>query len=76
MGEDKIRKEKIQLLKKHLPHGSIKRISKELGLIELSVSKVLDGKWNNERVLAAALKIAEEQQKSIKALIRYFKKKK
>lgn len=72
MKKESIRKEQIRLLKKHLPHGSIKKIAQQTGMFELSISKILDAQWNNEKVLQAAIAIIKEEQKAINSLVEYF----
>lgn len=75
MKKDKVKIEKIRQIKKLLPHGSIKKIAEQTGMIELSISKILDGQWNNEKVIYAALDILDKHQKETNELIQYFKKK-
>ena len=55
-----LQEHELQILKSNLPRGSIKKIAQELDMPYNSVWKVLQGKWNNQKVIETAIKLLEE----------------
>lgn len=52
-------KKQLKKLKNKLPTGAISEIAQRIGLSNATVSSVLSGKRNNEKVLELAIEIAE-----------------
>ena len=50
----------LKILKSSLPRGSIKKIAEKLNMPYNSVWKVLEGRWNNPKVIEAAIDMLEE----------------
>lgn len=69
-------KQKIRLLKKCLPHGSMKKIAKQLGMSEISITKILDGQWSNQKVIDASVELLKNHVEEAEGVIQYFKEKK
>lgn len=49
-------------IKNLLPRGSVKRIAEELSVDISTVSKVLNGRFNNQSVIELAIKIIEDSK--------------
>lgn len=65
--------EQLEILKKALPHGSIKNIATKAGVSRQAVSDVLKGEYYNESVITEALNIIErekEKQERLSARIK------
>lgn len=57
--QTKISKSKLDALKLSLPHGSLIKIARELGLDRRTVDDVFRGKFDNEDVIDRAIEIVE-----------------
>lgn len=53
-------KKQLKKLKNKLPTGAISEIAQKIGLSNATVSSVLSGKRNNEKVIEMAIEIAEQ----------------
>lgn len=62
MGKAQVNKTVINKLKKMLPHGSIGRIAKELGISRRTVERTFRGDYYNRKVIAKAEEIAREEK--------------
>jgi len=58
----------LKVLRKKLPHGSIKKISEDVGLDQSTVSKVLRGDFQNDAVIDAAIAILENRKQLVSNL--------
>lgn len=58
----------LNAIKENLPYGSIADISRKLKLSKSTVSRVINGKSKNKRVIKLALKIVEKNQQEIQQL--------
>ena len=61
--------EKLFILRDKLPWGAQKRIAENLNVTVALVNAVLNGRLLNDKVIAAAIELAEETEANRKALI-------
>lgn len=66
-------KQNLKVLKNLLPHGSIKKIANKTGMSEQSVSKVLDGNWENTIIIKAAITVLKQEYIKIENLLETLK---
>lgn len=66
--ESQLSTTQAQKIRKKLPHGAITKISKSTGLDISTVSKVLNGDFQNIKVIEAALQIIEEGKNASREL--------
>ena len=62
--------EKLFILRDKLPWGAQKRIAENLNVTVALVNAVLNGRLLNDKVIAAAIELAEETEANRKALIK------
>ena len=65
----KVKELDLESIRAYMPKGSIKKVAKDCNVSPVTVSSVLQGKFNNHNVLHKCTKIALENKKLIDKML-------